>query len=65
MGLAMAKNLQKHLKATGSSPLIFTNRTMSRGVTLQELGGVPLPSIAEVVQRADIIFSSVSDCFHF
>jgi 3-hydroxyisobutyrate dehydrogenase-like beta-hydroxyacid dehydrogenase len=59
MGLGMAKNLQTHLKATGSKPLIFTNRTMSRGAALEEIGGIPCATIAEVVQKADITFSSV------
>lgn len=60
MGLGMAKNLQKYLKATDSKPLVFTNRTMSRGAPLIDLGGLPLKSIAEVVTSSDIIFSSVS-----
>lgn len=60
MGLGMAKNLQKHLKSSGLPSLCFTNRTMSRGKSLEELGGQPLPTIAEIVQKSDIIFSSVS-----
>jgi 3-hydroxyisobutyrate dehydrogenase-like beta-hydroxyacid dehydrogenase len=59
MGLAMAKNLQSHLKTTGSPAICYTNRTMSRGVTLEALGGRPYESIAEVAQKSDIIFSSV------
>jgi hypothetical protein len=60
MGLAMASNLQKHLASTNAPPLHFTNRTLSRGVPLVELGGIPCPTIAEVVEKSDIIFLSVS-----
>ena len=59
MGLNMAKNLQKHLTSIGAPPLNFTNRTLSRGVTLVELGGVPCTTIAEVISKSNIIFSSV------
>ena len=59
MGIGMAKNLQRHLNGTGAGPLVYTNRTLSRGAALEELGGVPCQSIAEVVKNADIIFSSV------
>ncbi|KAK0113512.1 hypothetical protein ONS95_013768 [Cadophora gregata] len=61
MGLNMAKNLQKHLTASVAPPLNFTNRTLSRGVSLVELGGIPCATIAELVSKADIIFSSISD----
>lgn len=61
MGLNMAKNLQKHLTSIGAPPLNFTNRTLSRGVTLVELGGVPCATIAEVISKSNIIFSSISD----
>jgi glutamyl-tRNA reductase len=59
MGLGMAKNLQRHLNATGVSPLAYTNRTLSRGAALEELGGVPCQTIGQVFERADIVFSSV------
>ncbi|EKD21799.1 6-phosphogluconate dehydrogenase family protein [Drepanopeziza brunnea f. sp. 'multigermtubi' MB_m1] len=58
MGLNMAKNLQKHLSASGGPALNFTNRTLSRGVPLVELGGVPCATITDVVSKSDIIFSS-------
>lgn len=60
MGIGMAKNLQKHLKTIDGPALCFTNRTMSRGAPLEELGGVPYKSVAEVIQKSDIIFSSVA-----
>lgn len=59
MGLNMAKNLQKHLAANNGPALNFTNRTLSRGVALVELGGVPCATIADVISKSDIIFSSV------
>jgi 3-hydroxyisobutyrate dehydrogenase-like beta-hydroxyacid dehydrogenase len=59
MGLAMAKNIQKYLNTAGYHPLVYTNRTMARGASLEELNGIPFRSIAEVVQKSDIIFSSV------
>lgn len=59
MGLAMAMNLQKHLQVTKQQNLLFTNRTMSRGAALEELGGIPVASISGVVRRSDIVFISV------
>lgn len=59
MGLAMAMNLQSHLRSRGEAPLNYTNRTMSRGVDLQALGASPCESIAEVVAKSDLVFSSV------
>lgn len=59
MGLAMASNLQNHLTTINAPPLQFTNRTLSRGVPLVELGGIPCSSITEVVEKSDIIFLSV------
>ncbi|KUJ23758.1 NAD(P)-binding protein [Mollisia scopiformis] len=61
MGIGMAKNLQKHLKSTGAPALCFTNRTMSRGASLEELGGEPYQSVVEVIQNSDIVFTSLSD----
>ncbi|TVY75727.1 Glyoxylate/succinic semialdehyde reductase [Lachnellula suecica] len=61
MGLGMAKNLQQYLKSSNAPALSFTNRTLSRGVAVEELGGVPLPRVAAVVETSDIIFISLSD----
>ncbi|KAH7327126.1 hypothetical protein BKA65DRAFT_554689 [Rhexocercosporidium sp. MPI-PUGE-AT-0058] len=63
MGLNMANNLQKHLAATNRPALNFTNRTLSRGVPLVELGGMHCATIQDVISKSDIIFSSVSDDF--
>lgn len=61
MGLGMATNLQKHLSGTGAPGLHYHNRTMSRGEPLEQAGGVPCPSIGDLVARCDIIFMSLSD----
>lgn len=62
MGLAMATNLQRHLKSLGARDLHYTNRTLSRGAPLQDdLGAVPCASIADLVASSDIIFLSLSD----
>lgn len=60
MGLGMAKNLQKYLKASSSPSLLYTNRTISRGEPVKELGGVPVETVSEVAKKSDIIFSCVS-----
>lgn len=61
MGLGMATNLQRHLSQVGASALHYHNRTMSRGQTLQGLGGVPCESIAGLVSQSDVVFLSLSD----
>jgi 3-hydroxyisobutyrate dehydrogenase-like beta-hydroxyacid dehydrogenase len=60
MGLGMSLNIQKELNKTGSPPLHYTNRTISRGEPLADIGGVACASIAELAQISDIIFISVS-----
>jgi len=59
MGLAMASNLQKHLKDKALPPLRFWNRTLSRGDALKEHGGTACESVEELVQNCDVIFISV------
>lgn len=59
MGIAMAKNLQRHVASCGLPALRYTNRTMSRGASLEGLGGVPCDSIAELLRDTDIVFISV------
>jgi 3-hydroxyisobutyrate dehydrogenase-like beta-hydroxyacid dehydrogenase len=61
MGIGMAKNLQKYLSNTSAPPLIFTNRTLSRGDSLKELGGISVASVTEVAKKSEIIFSCVSN----
>ena len=60
MGLAMARNLQRHLAAQKAANMLYSNRTMSRGDTLAALGGVPEPSFERVVAECGIIFTMVS-----
>lgn len=60
MGIGMSKNLHKYLSSTGAPALIYTNRTLSRGEPLKELGAIPAESVSEVAKKSDIIFSCVS-----
>ena len=59
MGLGMSKNLQKYLSSISAPPLIYTNRTLSRGESLKELGAVPAETVGDVAKKSDIIFSCV------
>ncbi|KAH6656506.1 6-phosphogluconate dehydrogenase [Truncatella angustata] len=61
MGIGMSKNLQKYLSSTGALPLLYTNRTLSRGDSLKSLGAKPVETVREVTQRSTIIFSCVSN----
>ncbi|KAJ9133750.1 6-phosphogluconate dehydrogenase family protein [Pleurostoma richardsiae] len=61
MGIGMSRNLQEYLKSSGAPNLIFTNRTLSRGQALQDLGAIPVETVGEVAKRSDIIFSCVSN----
>ncbi|KAH6615030.1 6-phosphogluconate dehydrogenase-like protein NAD-binding protein [Boeremia exigua] len=61
MGLAMAINIQKHLKATGQPNLKYWNRTISKGEELQALGGEPCTKPTDVALNCEITFISVSD----
>jgi 3-hydroxyisobutyrate dehydrogenase-like beta-hydroxyacid dehydrogenase len=59
MGIGMAKNLQKYLTSVSAPALIYTNRTLSRGESLKELGGIPAETVTEVAKKSEIIFSCV------
>ena len=61
MGLAMATNLQNHLRKLEAPSLRYFNRTISRGQPLEELGGQAAASVADLVKACDIIFISVRD----
>ncbi|KAF2668183.1 NAD(P)-binding protein [Microthyrium microscopicum] len=61
MGIGLTKNLQKYISADSLTPLHYTNRTLSRGDSLKELGAVPCNTIGELAQCCDIVFSSISD----
>jgi len=59
MGLAMAMNIQKYLHHNKLPALRYTNRTLSRGDSLGELGAIPAESIREIVEKSDIVFIAV------
>ncbi|KAH8674302.1 hypothetical protein BX600DRAFT_457366 [Xylariales sp. PMI_506] len=61
MGTGMAKNIQKHLSASGAGPLRVYNRTASRCAPLEDIGAKKCESVAELVQGCSIIFISSSD----
>lgn len=63
MGLAMAMNLQRHLTITYGKSLSFTNRTLSRGRPLEEIGGTAHNSIKSVMLNSDVVFLSVCQEF--
>lgn len=59
MGLAMAGHVHSALKAQSAPPLVYTNRTLYKGAELERSGAVPVKTVGQVVERSDIIFSSV------
>ncbi|KAK7445026.1 hypothetical protein CaCOL14_001757 [Colletotrichum acutatum] len=61
MGIGMSANLQKFLSSSGAPNLIYTNRTLSRGDSLKELGAIPAETVSEVAKKSEIIFSCVSN----
>ncbi|CAI7613510.1 unnamed protein product [Penicillium palitans] len=61
MGLAMAQNVHRFLQQDTISQLRFWNRTASRGVPLEPLGGIGCESIAQLVAECDLVFISTSD----
>lgn len=60
MGLAMAINIQKHLKASDLPNLHYWNRTISRGQDLQANNGEPREDSADVCRKCGVTFISVS-----
>lgn len=60
MGLAMAINVQKHLKSNHSTNLRYWNRTISKGQELRDMGGEPCEHPADVPRNCDVTFISVS-----
>lgn len=64
MGIGMSQNLQKFLSTSGAPPLVYTNRTLSRGEPLKKLGAIPAETVSEVAKRSDIIFSCVGESWH-
>lgn len=43
--VCMAMKLQPHLLKNGSHPLVYTNRTLSRGVDLEAAGAIPKQTV--------------------
>ncbi|KAI3559673.1 6-phosphogluconate dehydrogenase [Colletotrichum abscissum] len=60
MGIGMSTNLQKFLSSSGAPNLIYTNRTLSRGDSLKDLGAIPAETVSEVAKKSEIIFSCES-----
>lgn len=60
MGLAMALNMQKHLKATVQPNLHYWNRTISKGDKLKDIGGEPCTCAVNVAWKCGVMFISVS-----
>ena len=60
MGLSMAFNIQKHLKANRMPDLAYWNRTLSKGKTLREIGGGACKNAGDLAADCGIIFISVS-----
>ncbi|KAI0111066.1 6-phosphogluconate dehydrogenase [Nemania sp. FL0031] len=61
MGIGMSQNLHTYLRSSQAPSLLYTNRTLSRGQTLQELGAISISTVGELARRSDIIFSCVSN----
>lgn len=59
MGLGMSLNLQKYLKSNNLSPLLYSNRTLSKGDLLRDEGAVPEEKFEDLVQNSDVIFTMV------
>ncbi|KAL5120242.1 hypothetical protein ACEQ8H_001800 [Pleosporales sp. CAS-2024a] len=57
----MATNLQTHIASKALPSLQYWNRTISRGDALKDIGGVPCQSPADLANKCDVIFISVSD----
>lgn len=60
MGLAMAINIQKHLRASSLPNLHYWNRTIAKGKELGATGGEPSKNPAELCSNCGITFISVS-----
>jgi 3-hydroxyisobutyrate dehydrogenase-like beta-hydroxyacid dehydrogenase len=55
----MALRLQNHLSAQDQHPLLFSNRTLSRGAPLEEIGAVAKGTIEDLVHKSTIVFTMV------
>ncbi|KAE8358718.1 hypothetical protein BDV27DRAFT_65240 [Aspergillus caelatus] len=59
MGLGMSLNLQKYFQANGLPPLRYSNRTISKGDALHDMGAGP-EEFGALVQKSDVIFTMIS-----
>ncbi|KAE8374845.1 NAD binding domain of 6-phosphogluconate dehydrogenase-domain-containing protein [Aspergillus bertholletiae] len=59
MGRPMAENLQRHLADNNERPLIYSNRTLRAGDTLESLGAIPTTDFTDLVRRCDIVFTMI------
>lgn len=63
MGIAMAMNLQNHVKAQGLPSLHYSNRSLSRGEPLKATGAVEEKTFEDLLRAVDIVFTMVSLCW--
>ncbi|RUS19061.1 hypothetical protein BC937DRAFT_88033 [Endogone sp. FLAS-F59071] len=61
MGAAMATNLQKHFSKNNLPAIVVYNRTVSRADPVRSFGASVADSAVEVVRRADIILTCLSN----
>jgi 3-hydroxyisobutyrate dehydrogenase-like beta-hydroxyacid dehydrogenase len=61
MGLAMATNMHKYLQSQSHKPLLFYNRTPSRGDKLETSGAERCTAVGELSRKSDVVFISASD----
>ncbi|KAF6833536.1 6-phosphogluconate dehydrogenase family protein [Colletotrichum musicola] len=61
MGIGMALNLQSHLAANGLPPLRYSNRTLSRGDALREVGGLPERDFETLLLKSTVVFTMISN----
>ncbi|CAG8591677.1 13383_t:CDS:2 [Acaulospora morrowiae] len=61
MGHHMATNLQTYVSSQNLAPLIVYNRTFSKTQALTEIGAIAAKSLKEVVEYANIIFTSLAN----
>lgn len=59
----MALNIQSYSRANNQPPLHYWNRTISKGDTLRDIGGIPTESIRDLAAACDMIWISVSAAF--
>ncbi|CAG8654511.1 17211_t:CDS:2 [Cetraspora pellucida] len=61
MGLPMAINLQTYFASNNLPPLIVYNRTFAKTQSVKEIGAITATSLKQVIENANIIFTSLSN----